>query len=145
MFLVYPPLSPPFGQQDPTSGPRYDLANSAVKGSSTHRENHSDLPLIGAKVPPPAKHHIKERKPKEFDSSKTEWKIWFSSFEMVAEWNGWTDDQKAKQLAMSMTGSAEMLVHSLDRDVRYNCGALVAALAKRYDEGRESACITAYL
>ena len=75
-----------------------------------------------------------------FDSNKMEWRDFLGIFEMAARWNEWTDTQKAQQLAMSMTGSAQKYVLRLPAATLESYPDLVAAVTRRYDpEEREAA------
>ena len=47
----------------------------------------------------------KSYKPKKYDGS-TDWTDYLKHFEIVSQWNGWSDLKKAAQLSMSMTGVA---------------------------------------
>ena len=80
-----------------------------------------------------------------FDDSKLEWRDYLSLFEMVAAWNEWTDQQKALQLAMSMSGSAQKFVLRLPADTVRSFKDLVAALTRRYEpEEREANCMAEF-
>ena len=68
-----------------------------------------------------------------FDSNKMEWRDFLGIFEMAARWNEWTDTQKAQQLAMSMTGSAQKYVLRLPAATLESYPDLVAAVTRRYD------------
>ena len=75
-----------------------------------------------------------------FDSNKMEWRDFLGIFEMAARWNEWTDTQKAQQLAMSMTGSAQKYVLRLPAATLESYPDLVAAVTRRYDpEERKAA------
>ena len=71
-----------------------------------------------------------------FDSNKMEWRDFLGIFEMAARWNKWTDTQKAQQLAMSMTGSAQKYVLRLPAARLESYPDLVAAVTR---EEREAA------
>ena len=60
------------------------------------------------------------RKPKEPDTSdgiRIEWNDYLCHFEQIAEWNGWTDHEKALQLAKSFRGTAQRVLGELPREV----------------------------
>ena len=77
-----------------------------------------------------------------FDSNKMEWRDFLGIFEMAARWNEWTEAQKAQQLAMSMTGSAQKYVLRLPAATVDSYTELIAAITRRYDpEEREVATL----
>ena len=80
-----------------------------------------------------------------FDDSKLEWRDYLGLFGMVAAWNEWTDQQKALQLAMSMSGSAQKFVLRLPADTVRSFKDLVAALTRRYEpKEREANCMAEF-
>ena len=77
-----------------------------------------------------------------FDSNKMEWRDFLGVFEMAARWNEWTETQKAQQLAMSMSGSAQKYVLRLPESTLESYSELIAAITRRYDpEEREAATL----
>lgn len=52
-----------------------------------------------------------------FDGSRVEWNDYLCHFEQVAEWNVWTNHEKALQLAMSLRGMAQRVLGELPREV----------------------------
>ena len=80
-----------------------------------------------------------------FDDSKLEWRDYLGLFEMVVAWNEWTDQQKALQLAMSMSGSAQKFVLRLPADTVRSFKDIVAALTRRYEpKKREANCMAEF-
>ena len=52
----------------------------------------------------------KQREPDKFDGERTEWSDYIQHFETVAEWNGWSYEEKGMQLAMSLQGQAQRVL-----------------------------------
>ena len=44
-------------------------------------------------------------KPEKYDGT-VDWSDYLKHFEKVVQWNGWSDNEKAAQLSMSLTGVA---------------------------------------
>ena len=61
---------------------------------------------------------MKKYDPKPFNSVISEWFKHLPHFEAVALCNGWTDDQKAEQLIMSLDGEALKLPGQMSEDVQ---------------------------
>ena len=71
------------------------------------------------------------QKPPLFDG-KSQWELYITQFEIVAEMNQWNGEQKGNYLATSMKGSALSLLGNLPSDTRQDYKELVAALASRF-------------
>ena len=52
----------------------------------------------------------KQCEPDKFDSERTEWSDYIQHFETVAEWNGWSYEEKGMQLAMSLQCQAQRVL-----------------------------------
>ena len=52
----------------------------------------------------------KQHEPDKFDGERTEWSDYIQHFETVAEWNGWSYEEKGMQLAMSLQGQAQRVL-----------------------------------
>ena len=77
-------------------------------------------------------HWRKQKKAPSFDGkmSFSDFKI---QFEMVAERNGWSEPEKAAELATSLTGSAITVLGALSPTQRRSYEELVAALQRRFE------------
>lgn len=73
------------------------------------------------------------RDPKPFDGVKIEWCDYIKHFETVADWNGWTLAERAKQLVMCFDGEAIKLLGELPKEVLCDYKLLVQDLNRRYD------------
>lgn len=62
-----------------------------------------------------------------------EWPDYFQYFENVASWNGWTDEDKACQLAIHMKGEALSVLGDLPFSLRFDYRALVQELNRRFN------------
>lgn len=62
-------------------------------------------------------HHImrKEKEPQTFDGKNSDWQDYIVHFEQVADWNEWTDQDKAKQVVMSLRGPAQKILSNLSK------------------------------
>ena len=74
----------------------------------------------------------KEKTPDKFDDKTWEWEDYLAHFMSVARWNGWSNAEKAEQLAMSLRGKAQTILGDLSEYEIRNFEALKAALARRY-------------
>ena len=61
-----------------------------------------------------------------------EWSDYQKHFETVAEWNGWSPSEKAKQLVMSFDGEAIKLLGELSNSVLADYDLLIQELDRRY-------------
>ncbi len=71
--------------------------------------------------------------PKLFNAQSVEWSDYLKHFEAVAEWNRWSQSEKAKQLVMSFDGEAIKLLGELSDEVLHDYKLLVHELNRRYD------------
>ena len=76
----------------------------------------------------------KQREPDKFDGERTEWGDYIQHFETVADWNGWSYEEKGMQLAMSLQGQAQRVLG----DVAYygrgeDYETLVGELSRRFN------------
>lgn len=76
--------------------------------------------LVGAKTPKYA--------------GKSDWDAFRAQFELLAQACGWSDEQKALQLALCLTDDALSCLLLLDPSERANYKALVGALERRYGQ-----------
>ena len=84
-------------------------------------------------------HQRKERIPDTFAGVKTELKDFICHFETVARWNGWNEEEKGANLAISLRGSAQQVLRDLSEGEREDFSAILRALERRFDPGeRES-------
>ena len=82
-----------------------------------------------------------KQKPEKFDGS-SDWSDYLNHFEMVSLWNGWSEEEKAVQLSMSLTGAARQAWSDsfCDGRIPLTYGSLVSALTQRFKpEGQEEA------
>lgn len=79
--------------------------------------------------------------PETFDgTSSAEWSEYIIHFEQIAEWNNWSDSQKAKMLSIKLRGEAQKLLGSLSADQYNNYSVLKTTLSHRFNpQERESA------
>lgn len=73
------------------------------------------------------------RKPEIFDGESMEWPDYLELFQAVAEWNGWTSQEKAKQLKMSLRGQALRVLKPLREREKSSFTKLCAALEDAFD------------
>ena len=81
----------------------------------------------------PRGQRFKQRDPKTFNGVTTEWADYLSHFEAVADWNGWSNRQKAQQLIMSFDGEAMKLLGQIDRNTQLDYDKMVVELNRHYD------------
>ena len=84
---------------------------------------------------------FKPRDPKPFDSHKCDWYDYLPHFEAVADWNKWTDEQKAQQMIMSLDGDAMKMLGQMTPEVKRDYYKIVAEMNRCYDPRERS---TAY-
>ena len=79
--------------------------------------------------------------PETFDGiSSAEWAEYIIHFEQIAEWNNWSNTQKAKMLSIKLRGEAQKLLGSLSSDQYNNYETLKTTLSHRFNpQERESA------
>ena len=81
----------------------------------------------------------KSYKPEKYDGS-TDWTDYLKHFEIVSQWNGWSDLEKAAQLSMSMTGVARQTWSDIcsDPSMLFDYRSLVKGMGQRFKpEGQE--------
>ena len=74
----------------------------------------------------------KLKEPDLFDGQRTEWPDYICHFEQVAQWNGWSDNEKAAQLAMSLRGVAQRVLSELSPQDLCNYDSLKNVLRQRF-------------
>ena len=79
--------------------------------------------------------------PETFDgTSSAEWAEYFIHLEQIAEWNGWSNVQKAKMLSIKLRGEAQKLLGSLTSDQYNDYDTLKTTLSCRFNsQEREAA------
>ena len=79
--------------------------------------------------------------PETFDgTSSAEWAEYIIHFEQIAEWNKWSNIQKAKMLSIKLRGEAQKLLGSLSPDQYNDYEILKTTLSHRFNpQERESA------
>ena len=79
-------------------------------------------------------YHLQDsRQRKEKEPEKVEWTDYICLFEHVSQWNKWSENEKAAQLARSLRGPAQRIFGDLTRDKLINYEALVAVLTQRFN------------
>ena len=79
-------------------------------------------------------------KPDRFDGSSTTWSEYRKYFEILANLKGWTSEQKARALAVSLSGAARTILTGMESSDLSNYDILVKRIEDRYDPaGREAA------
>ena len=100
---------------------RASVSRHRYIASSSNRTHHS------------YKTRTKQKDPKPFDGKKIEWVDYQKHFEAVAEWNEWSELQKARQLIMSFDGEAMKLLGELSDKMLSEYSSLVSEMNRRYD------------
>ena len=80
----------------------------------------------------PAKH-----KPVAFDG-RSSWEAYATQFDLLAELNHWTEEEKATYLAISLRGTALTVLTNLPEKQRRSYPALVQALRNRFGTGHQT-------
>jgi len=75
----------------------------------------------------------KFRKPEPFDGKSMSWSDYLTHFELIAKWNNWSHDEKAMQMAMSLTGEALAELSNLPQSVVTDFDTLTMSLANRFE------------
>ncbi|CAG2241344.1 unnamed protein product [Mytilus edulis] len=75
----------------------------------------------------------REKEPEKFDGKSTDYKDYMVHFEQTATWNGWSDDEKAQQLTMSLRGSAQKILGDLKAEQLKNYEELKKILCQRFN------------
>ena len=74
----------------------------------------------------------KEKQPDKFDDKVWEWEDYLAHFLSVSRWNGWSEEEKAQQLAMSLRGKAQTLLGELSDYQLRDFDFLKSVLDRRY-------------
>ncbi|CAC5378552.1 unnamed protein product [Mytilus coruscus] len=74
----------------------------------------------------------KLKEPDVFDGQRTEWPDFICHFEQVAQWNNWSESEKAAQLAMSLPGIAQRVLSELTADALCHYDTLKTLLMQRF-------------
>ncbi len=77
--------------------------------------------------------HSGMQKPELYDGSSMEWGDYLELFESVADWNGWTERDKAAQLRMSLRGPALKVLRTLPPQAKGNYKRLCEAMQSAFD------------
>ena len=81
----------------------------------------------------------KERSPDRF-SGQGDLEDWLYHFDAIAKVNGWTEERKGVNLAVSLEEDARQVLSSLSEEEREDYSTIVQALKRRFDpDGRERA------
>ena len=71
-------------------------------------------------------------KKKLYDGKNVEWPDYICHFEQVAHWNGWSKQEMATQLSMSLRGIAQRAFSKITSDVLFHYESLKFALSQRF-------------
>ena len=77
------------------------------------------------------------QRPPPFDGKST-WEAYRSQFTLLAELNGWTEQQKAAYLAISLRGPALTVLTNLPEEQHRDYAALSAALQNHFGNTRQA-------
>ena len=77
------------------------------------------------------------QRPPPFDG-KSIWEAYRTQFSLLAELNGWTEQQKAAYLAISLRGSALTVLTNLPEEQRRDYTALSVALQNHFGNTRQA-------
>ena len=81
----------------------------------------------------------KEKTLDTFSGTRTELKDWLCHFEIIARYNGWTEEEKGSNLASSLRGNAQQVLQDLPVGELENYHSILQALKRRFDpEEREN-------
>ena len=117
----------------PLAGATAGAAQMSTNGWSGHTGAHmvppGNVPLASATA------GAGPRKPKKITSydGKTSWSDYLVQFEIAADLNKWSKEEKAMELATSLTGSARAVLSDLKAADRLDYDALVKKLTLRFD------------
>ena len=67
-------------------------------------------------------------------SGKADWEAFHAQFELLAHFRGWSDEERALQLALCLTDEALACLILISPEDRHDYGALVGALRRRYGQ-----------
>ena len=119
-----------------TGNPSQDLVDRSV--SSTQKlDANGNFPNVSNV----SSSKNKMLEPETFDGlSSAEWAEYIIHIEQIAEWNNWSNTQKAKMLSIKLRGEAQKLLGSLSSDQYNNYETLKTTLSHRFNpQERESA------
>ncbi len=116
-------------------------------GPAFCRQDQNDLPMPGSHRARPASpaesdcdRWVTRRRPQggsqkldTFDGSVMEWGEYLELFESVAEWNGWTQRERAAQLRMSLRGPALKVLKTLPPEDKADYEHLCSAMEGAFD------------
>lgn len=74
----------------------------------------------------------REKEPDTYSGTNVEWPDYICHFEQVANWNLWTEKEKAAQLAISLRGSAQKVLSELTAEDLSDYSRLKSALTQRF-------------
>ena len=83
-------------------------------------------------------------KPPVFDGTST-WSSYLKQFELVAEMNKWSPQQKALNLATSLKGEAQSILDDLDSDKLHDYSALINIINQRFGSEHQTEMFRAIL
>lgn len=101
--------------------------------TSTRRDEESgaqDVNKHGGAQPPAASVSVKTPK----YSGKADWEAFHAQFELLAHFRGWSNEDRALQLALCLTDDALACLILISPEDRRDYGALVGALRRRYGQ-----------
>ena len=81
-------------------------------------------------------------KPEKYDGT-ADWSDYLKHFERVAQWNGWSDNDKAAQLSMNFTGVARQVwSDSVEDSVEaHDYDSLVETMGQRFKPKGQELCL----
>jgi hypothetical protein len=113
-------------EAEPFSNITYSADNWKLSTPATERHVQR-LPAIDRPI----------QRPPTYDG-KVPWNAYLAQFSIAAEINGWTDEEKGRYLATSLTGPALQILGNLPDEQRRSYTRLVSALEARFSEGRSA-------
>ena len=138
-------LEVPSGVNIRTNDPNRNILNETVTQTSQPvlQSERSEMQFqnLQKSTEPERSGKIKMLEPETFDgTSSAEWAEYIIHFEQIAEWNGWSNIQKAKMLSIKLRGEAQKLLGSLTSEQYNDYEILKATLSHRFNpQERESA------
>ena len=75
----------------------------------------------------------KEKEPAHFDGKSVDFQDYIVHFEQVSEWNKWGNEEKAKQLVMSLRGTTQKLLSDLSPEQLHDYAKVRQALTQRFN------------
>ena len=76
--------------------------------------------------------HRKYKEPDSYNGESTEWPDYICHFEQVSKWNGWSETEKAAQLAICLRGVAQRVLSELTEKELSSYSDLRQALTQRF-------------